>query len=79
MSYFSMRSAYHSTSVALHELHHASRVFVPQVNVSTVTSTHYKLTARAVEVHAFHYSTHTSQISKYKIKQKQRQKLVLLC
>ena len=45
---------HHSSSVALHKLDDASRVFVPQVDVSTVTTADHKLTGWAIEVHPLH-------------------------
>lgn len=45
---------HHSPSVSLHELDDASRVFVPQVDVSAVTAADHELAARPVEVHPLH-------------------------
>lgn len=55
------QSSYHTTSVSLHELHNAGWVFVPQVDVSTVTATDHKLTAGAVEIHSLHWNTRPAE------------------
>lgn len=48
---------YHSSSVSLHKLNNASRVLVPQVDVTAVTAADHKLTAWTVEVHTFYCET----------------------
>ncbi len=50
----SLSLTHHSSSVSLHKLDDASRVLVPQVDVSTVTATDHKLTGWPIEVHPLH-------------------------
>ena len=45
---------HHPTLVSIQELHHLLRLLLPQVHVAAVAAAHNVLTARAVEVHAFH-------------------------
>lgn len=51
---------HHSSSVSLHELDDASRVFVPQVDVTAVAAADHELTAGSVEVHPLHCKKDTA-------------------
>lgn len=65
---------HHSSSVSLHKLDDASRVFVPQVDVSAVAAADHELAARPVEVHPLHCKEDQS-VSQSPLQRKQSQSI----
>lgn len=55
--------SYHPSSVSVHKLDNTCGILVPQVDVSTVTSTDHKFTARSVEVHSLHCNMTKEEVS----------------
>lgn len=47
---FFQKFTYHPCLVSLEKLHHLLSLFVPQEDMTTVTSTYYKLTLWAIKV-----------------------------